>query len=77
MDLGIKFPTEDEVVRQDASRFRALSADAQRRSIDDMFRLSQFLLRNCDHPEVARRLIDEQEVLNRSAIEAAVALYAR
>jgi hypothetical protein len=68
MDIGIKFPSEEDVVQEDARRFHALSPLRQWHTIDEMFRLHQRLISLYLNPAVARRLADEDKEAERRAI---------
>jgi hypothetical protein len=75
MELPIKFPSDDEVLLEEAARFRSLSPAEQCRSLDDMYRLYHFMMRRNDHPERAMRFAEEDEARGRAAILEVAARY--
>ena len=58
MDLPIRFPSDDDVIREETARFRALSPTEQIASIRGMIRVGGHLLRM--NPNAAR-VRDEQQ----------------
>jgi len=77
MDLPIKFPSDAEVIAEEVTRFRALSAEEQVRTLDEMVRLYYFLTDHADRPDAVARFADEEEYRGRTAIEQFVARHDR
>jgi hypothetical protein len=69
MNLPIRFPSNVEVVTEQVARFRALSDEAQVRTLDELFRAYQFLAARAAKPEALAHLASEDEANNRAAIE--------
>ena len=73
MNLPIKFPSNTEVIAEEAARFRALSPEARVRTLGEMFRLYHFLAAQSTRPEAVERLAREDEERGRKVVEAFVA----
>jgi hypothetical protein len=76
MDLPIRFPTDAEVIAEEAARFRALSPDDQVRTLGEMVYLYHFLADRSSRPEYAARYAADEEAAGRSAIEEFIARHA-
>ena len=72
-DLPIKFPRTEDVVAQDAARFRALIPEDRVRTLDEMFRLYHFLARVSGRSESIYRQAEIEEECGRIAVEEFVA----
>lgn len=73
MNLPIRFPKDEDVIAEDAARFRALSDDDRLQALGDSFREYEFLLRVSGRPEHLLRLADEEDRLSHVAIREFVA----
>jgi hypothetical protein len=69
MDLPIKFPSDEEVIAEEAARFRALTPDDRVRELGDMVRTYHFLMAHSGCPELLARLAEEEESRGRKAIQ--------
>jgi hypothetical protein len=67
MNLPIRFPSDADVIAEEAARFRALPPEDQVRALGGAFRLYHFLA-SAGRPGVADRLAREEERLARAAI---------
>jgi len=76
MDLPIKFPSDAEVIAEEAARFRALSPERRVRTLGEMFRLYHFLATNATQPEALARLARQEEERGRKAVEEFLARHA-
>ncbi len=69
MNLPIKFPRSVEIIAEEAARFRALSPGERVRSLDEMFRLYQFLVKTSGRPGDLARVAQADEERTRMLIE--------
>ena len=72
-DLPIKFPCPEDVVAQDAARFRALVPEERVHTLDEMFRLYHFLAHVSGRSESIYRQAEIEEECGRTAIKEFVA----
>lgn len=68
MELPIKFPSDAEVIREEARRFRALSPLDRLRSIHGMIAAGKLMIRNSPKSEFIRKYVQQQEELARTAV---------
>jgi hypothetical protein len=73
MDLPIKFPSDAEVIAEEAARFRALSPESRVRALGEMFLVYRFLEESSARPEALARFVREDEERERAAIEEFIA----
>lgn len=76
MKLPIKFPSDAEVIAEEAARFRALSPENRVRTLGEMFLVYRFLEANSVRPEALARFAREDEERSRKAIEEFIARHA-
>ena len=77
MDLPIKFPDDADVIAEEVRRFRALTPEAQVRTVGEMAGLYHFLAARSDRPDVIARMAAEDEARGRAVIEEFVTRYDR
>jgi hypothetical protein len=61
MQLPIAFPSQEEVIREEVARFRALTPDDRVHAFDEMFRLYHFLRETSGRQERIDRIADREE----------------
>jgi len=70
MDIGIKFPDEQKLMAEEATRFRSLPAEQQVEQIVDCLRLYHRLRRfTRDNPHVERLEREYEEAGHRAVLE--------
>ena len=69
MQLPIKFPSDAEVIAEEAARFQELSPEERFRTLDELFRLYHFLMASSARPEALARLAREDEERGRAEIQ--------
>ena len=77
MDIPINFPSDADVIAEDAARFRALDPDDQVGELSEMVRLYYFLADHASRPEAVVRYAAEDEARGRAAVEEFVARHDR
>jgi len=68
VNLPIQFPSNTEVIREEVTRFRALSPVDQVRELDESFRTYHFLRAASGRAEAIDQLAEEDEHAARKAI---------
>ena len=68
MDIPINFPSDADVIAEDAARFRALDPDEQVHELGEAVRLYYFLADHAARPEAVARYAAEDEARGRAAI---------
>ena len=69
MKPPIEFPSEMEVISEEAARFRALSPEERVKALGEAFRLYQFLTRSSPRSKELAEFAEAEEALGRRAIE--------
>jgi hypothetical protein len=69
MNPPIKFPADEDVIREEAARFRALSPDEQVNRLGEMVRLYYRLADLSGRRSEIDRLAEEDEHAERRAVE--------
>jgi hypothetical protein len=77
MNLPIKFPSDAELIAEEAARFRALTPEQRIEEIREMCRLHEFLLKNSARPEEVVRLLHEEKESERKAIREFIARHTK
>ncbi len=77
MELPIKFPSEDEVIRDDVARFRAMPASEQFRVLRGMLSSGLRMIRLSPRAESISENRREQERLAGAAFEEVLAHHAK
>lgn len=70
MELPIKFPSDADVIREEVTRFRALSPDEQVHELCDAYNLYYFLREQSGRAEEIDRLAEEEERRGQEAVMA-------
>lgn len=73
MILPIKFPSDSEVIAEEAARFRALSPEERVRTLGEMFHMYHFLAERSAKPEALAQFAREDEQRYRTAVKEFVA----
>jgi hypothetical protein len=73
MRLPITFPSDADVIAEEAARFRSLSPENRVCTLGEMFLLYRFLQQNSANPDAVAGLAREEEDCGRRAIEEFVA----
>lgn len=76
MDLPIKFPSDADVIAEEAARFRALSPEQRMRAIRGILETGALLMRQSPNAEFLRAHTLEQEELAQKAIKEFIARHA-
>jgi hypothetical protein len=76
MEIPIQFPSEADVIAEEAARFRALSDEEQVRALGEGFQTYLFLLATSGRAEELTRLAEEDERRARVAIQEFAARHA-
>jgi hypothetical protein len=63
MDIGVKFPSETEVILEDVESFRALTPDQRLQYLQGMVNVGEQMLRNSPKADWLMRYSEEQEFL--------------
>lgn len=77
MDSPLKFPSNADVIAEQAARWRALEPDEWIRSFRGILRAGSLLLRQAPNKEYLRQYRLEQKELARRAIRELIARHAR
>jgi hypothetical protein len=77
MDSPLHFPSDADVIAEEASRFRALCPEDQVRAIRDMLNAGEMLMRQSPRAEFLRAYTEEQENLAQQAFKDFVARHAQ
>lgn len=77
MNLPVKFPSETEVILEDVTRFRALSAEDRFRSLRGILNAGALILRKSPKAAWVRQYSEEQELLAQRATREFIARHAR
>ncbi|HVA51112.1 MAG TPA: hypothetical protein VNH11_32525 [Pirellulales bacterium] len=73
MNLPIKFPSDADVIAEEAARFRALSPEQRMEVIRGVLEAGELLLKQSPQAEFLRAYTLEQEELARKAIKEFIA----
>jgi hypothetical protein len=73
MKLPIRFPSDGEVIAEDAANFRRLSPRGRVAALDQMFRLYKFLSATSARPEALAELAQQEEERGKTAIQEFIA----
>jgi hypothetical protein len=73
MQLPIRFPTDTDVIADEAARFRALSSDQRLEVLRGILDAGWLMLRDSPHREFADKCAEEQERAAHGAIQEFVA----
>jgi len=76
MDLPIKFPSDVEVIVEEAARFRALSPESRLRSIRGLLAAGALMMQRSPRATFLRDLTLEQERRARLAVKEFIARHA-
>jgi hypothetical protein len=76
MDLPIQFPSDADVIAEEAARFRALSPEARLRSIRGLIAAGQLMMRNSPKAAFLQAHAAEQEAGSRQAVQEFIARHA-
>jgi hypothetical protein len=77
MELPIKFPTDAEVIAEEAARFRALSPGGRLQSICGILTAGSLMMRRSPKAEFLREYTQEQENRAQQAVKEFIARHAR
>jgi hypothetical protein len=77
MDLPLKFPSDADVVFEEAKRFRALSPEERMRSIRGLLEAGALMMRQSPKAAFLREYTLEQENLAQRAVKEFIARHAR
>jgi len=69
MQIPIRFPSEADVIAEEAARFRRLPDEEKVRALGDCFRTYLFLLSASGRAEEMQRLAEEEERRGQVAIQ--------
>ena len=69
MKIPIRFPSEADVIAEEAARFRGLSDEEKVRALNDCFRTYLFLLSASGRAEELKHRAEEEETRARVAIQ--------
>ena len=73
MDVSLKFPSDAEVIAEEAARFRALSPAERMRVIRDLLNAGSLIMRQSPNAEFMRAYSAEQEELAQKAVKEFIA----
>jgi hypothetical protein len=76
MDLPIKFPSDAEVIAEEAARFRSLSPQGRLRAIRGLLAAGALMMRQSPRAAFLRQYTLDQENLARQAIKEFLARHA-
>lgn len=76
MILPIKFPSDETVILDEVSRFRALSPSERIKAIRDLVSAGAFLIERSPKADFLRAYAEEQEQLGKKAVKDFVARHA-
>ena len=77
MDLPIKFPSDADVIAEEAARFRALSPKDRMRSIRDLLEAGFLMMQRSPKAEFLREYTLQQEEIARQAVKEFIARHAQ
>ena len=77
MDLPIKFPRDEDVIAEEAARFRALSPENRMRSIRGLIEAGALMMRASPKAAFLRDYTLQQEECARQAVKEFIARHAR
>ena len=77
MDLPIKFPSDADVIAEEAARFRALSPEDRMRSIRGILEAGALMIRQSPNAAFLREYTLQQEELYRQAVREFIARHAQ
>ena len=77
MDIGVKFPSETEVILEDVARFRALTPTERVETIRGMLAAGARLMSVSPKADWARQYTEEQERLTQRNIREFIERHAR
>ena len=77
MDIGIRFPSEADVIAEEAARFRALTPEARLRSIRGIINAGARMMRSAPKADFLREHAAEQKQLSRAAVQEFIARHGR
>lgn len=77
MEQPIRFPSDVEVVAEEAARFQALSPDQRFAYFQGILTTGEWMIKQSPHAEFLRRQHEEQEQLATKAIQDFIARHAR
>ncbi len=77
MELPIRFPMDEDVIAEEAARFRELTPESKLRTIRGMIDTGEFLMRISRRREFMREYNGEQEGQFRTAVQEFIARHAR
>jgi hypothetical protein len=77
MNLPIKFPSDEEVIIEEVTRFRALSPEDRMRSIRGMLAAGALMLRQSPKAAFIQKYTEEQEWLAQQAVKEFIARHGR
>lgn len=77
MLLPVKFPSDAEVVADEAARFRALSSHERIAVLQGILHAGALMLHNSPHPEFVRQAAEEHERAAQRAIQEFVARHGK
>jgi hypothetical protein len=69
MDLPVQFPSEEQVIREEVARFRALSPEDRLRVIREVIEAGEMILERSPKSALLRRLALEQETIAQQAVK--------
>jgi len=76
MDIPIRFPNNADVIAEDAARFRALSPEEQLKTIHELIKSGEFLMRNSNRQASLKQLAAIRMMEKHRAIREFVARHA-
>ncbi|MEX0701096.1 MAG: hypothetical protein WD069_03285 [Planctomycetales bacterium] len=76
MKLPVRFPSDADVIAEEAARFRRLSPEERLRTIEGILEAGEEMIRRSPKSEFLRQYALEQEELARQAIKEFVARHA-
>jgi hypothetical protein len=77
MDIPLRFPSDAEVIAEEAARFRALLPAERMRVIRDLLNAGSLMMRQSPKAEFMRAYSEEQEELAQKAVKQFIARHAR
>ena len=77
MDLPIKFPSDADVIAEEAARFRALTPQERIRSIRGILEAGALMMRQSPKAAFLREYTLQQEELYRQAVKEFIARHAQ
>ena len=77
MDMPIKFPSDAEVIAEEAARFRALSPAARLEAIRGVLEAGALMIERSPHAQYLREHAEQQEKLFEKSFKEFIARHAR